>query len=539
MVQTVKPTLTLLVGPAGCGKTHLCTEAFEDALTVPVLLRDSKAGTSSVTGQVFFRADGTKPVPASPAGGPARTGTVMEPVLALADDILFILPTAEHRARMIDLVLRRGLPGFFQRRITTFDRALKEFLRLGGIDFATDVTRRIILKEIFRRLDFQYFKDAAQMPGFLELASRTLVELKEYLIRPEELQRRLKHLQERFPEFQFKYEDLAQIYEAYDAELKERNLTDLRDSLRLLEEGLKRGEFTAPKLRSVWIDGFSDFSRLQLAFVEFLTRHAGDVTVTLTIDQDPLRSSLFEIPIETQTALEDMGFIKKWMNENNFRAQNQTLKRLEQSLFREEPVIVSAPYGAPSGEAKQSDTKCHPRAVWSSAGRALGRTAPRGWRGESGDPESGFPLKASGNDRKMPPRKNVIQIFEATGLLGEIEMIAREIKRLARAYQYHFSDIAVLFRTTDPYIQVIQSVFRRFEIPVEIHERFRLKTSPIARTLASFFEILLNDWTRKDIFNFLKSSYVRSPSPFPLPLFAKGESVHRQIRLTDESASGG
>ena len=41
-------------------------------------------------------------------------------------------------------------------------------------------------------------------------------------------------------------------------------------------------------------------------------------------------------------------------------------------------------------------------------------------------------------------------------------------------------DIAVLFRATDPYLSVIQSVFRTFEIPYELHERFRLRLSPIA-----------------------------------------------------------
>ena len=404
MTQKLKPKLTLLIGPAGCGKTQVCTEAFDEAIS-----------TSSNL---------------------------------LADDHLFILPTAEHRARTIDLVLRRGLPGFFQRRITTFDRSLRELLRLGGLDFATDVTRRIILEEIFSRLKLQYFEGATQTAGFLELISRTIVELKEYLIRPDEFEKRLASLKKRFPEFALKYDDLIHIYQAYEHELKERNLTDQRDSLRLLEEGLNRGEFQSPELKCVWIDGFSDFSKLQLAFIEFLTRHANEVTVTLTVARDPFRSPLFSVVSETQAALEDMGFQKTWVEGKNYRSPGKTLQHLEQNLFRE-------------GKA----TKISPDAT--------------------------------------------VQVFEATGLLGEIEMIAREIKRLVRAHDYHFSDIALLFRNTDPYIQVIQNIFRKFEIPVEIHERFRLRTSPVARTLMSFFEILLNDWNRKDLFNFLKSSYVR------------------------------
>jgi len=405
VTRRTKPNLILLAGPAGCGKTHHSIEAFENALK--------------------------------------------ESENLLADDSLFIFPTAEHRARAIDLVLKHGLPGFFQRRITTFDRALKEFLKLGGFDFATDVTRRIILREILNRTEFQYFMGAINQAGFLELLGKMIVELKEYLISPEEFKRRLVPLKKRFPEFELKYADLEKVYDAYERELKKRGLIDQRDSLRLLEEGLERGEFSDPQLCKVWIDGFSDFSKLQLSFIEFLTRHADEVTVTLTVEEDPLRQVLFQVVSETQTMLEDLGFQKKWMGNKNYRTSDKLLQHLEKNLFRE------------------------------------------------------------GNITKIASDHSV-QIFEATGLLGEMEMIAREIKRLVRAQNYNFSDIAVLFRTTDPYIKVIQSVFRKFQIPIEIHERLRLRTNPIARTLLSFFEILLRDWSRTDIFNFLKSSYIRS-----------------------------
>ncbi len=415
-----QPKLILLLGPAGCGKTQFCTEAFEESL------KESN-----------------------------------DP---LKDHLLFILPTAEHRARTIDLILRKGLGGFFQRRITTFDRALKEFLKLGGVDFATDVTRRIILKEILGRLELQYFNDAQKTNGFLDLIAHTVIELKEYLIRPEDLQKKLAVLKKEFPDFSEKYDDLAQIYEAYEQELKSRNLTDQRDSLRLLEEGLSRGEFESPNLAHVWIDGFSDFSKLQLSFIEFLTRHADEITITLTLDQDPLRASLFELLSQTRAALEDIGFKTKWMEEKNHRAQTDELRHLEKNLFRANSSLQG--------------------------------------RGQS-------KIEAEITEKSSP---HSIRIFEATGLAGEMEMIAREIKKLIRGNQYHFSDIALLFRTTDPYIQVIQSIFRKFEIPFEIHERFRLRTTPIARTLSSFFEIFLNGWNRKDLFNFLKSSYVKFPS---------------------------
>lgn len=421
MTKSVKPNLILLLGPAGCGKTQRLSDSFAETLQ-----------------------------------------TAKDP---LKDDLLFILPTSEHRARILDLILRRGLAGFFQKRITTFDRALKEFLKLGGIQFATDVMRRMILKEVLANLKLHYFDSAQGAAGFLNLIAQTIVEFKEYLIRPEDLQNKLTLLKKEFPEFSLKYDDLCLIYEAYEKELKERRLTDQRDCLRVLEEGLKRGEFHSPQLTHVWIDGFSDFSKIQLSFIEFLTRHADQITITLTLDQNPLRGALFEPVLKTQAALEDLGFKSEWMESRNYRAQNHELKFLERNLFCSSIVVpgqqllLDPPIVVPAQEL----------------GVAL------------------FP----------------IQIFEATGLAGEMEMIAREIKKQMRLGNCHFSDVAVLFRNTDPYVHVIESVFRKFGIPFEIHERFRLSRTPLARTLLSFLGIFLNGWLREDVFNFLKSSYVK------------------------------
>ena len=224
--------------------------------------------------------------------------------------------------------------------------------------------------------------------------------------------------------------------------------------------------------------------------------------VTLTIDDDPLRGPLFEIVSETQSHLEDLGFEAKWMERRNYRASKPVLRHLEQNLFRETPTVIAS---------AAEETVSFPRKPF---GFARG-SEPVELR-ESIVPRS--PLKACGDDsmeiatpvlQTRNDEENLsIQIFEATGLTGEVEMIARQIKRFVRTHDYQFSDIAVLFRRADPYLPVVQSVFRRFRIPFELHERLRLKSMPFVRTLASFFHILLEGWNRKDLLNFLKSSYV-------------------------------
>ncbi len=406
MTQTTMPRLTLLLGPAGCGKTHRVIQEFAASLNTSDHL--------------------------------------------LRDDLLFILPTAEHRERIIDLVLRQGQLGFFHKRITTFDRSLRSYLNVGHLAFVTDASRLMILREILVRTGFRYFKTKTISSGFLELIAQTITELKENLIRPEELRRRLALLAKRFPEFEPKYLDLDAVFTAYDQELEKRNLIDQRDALQILEAALKRGEFNAPELDSVWVDGFSEFSKLQLAFIEFLARHSQKMTVTLTMDQDPFRKPLFEIVSETRARFEEMGFCTVWQEEKNWRAKSHALAHLSMSVFSEGAVKPIVP-------------------------------------------------------------DESIQVFEATGISGELELIAREIRKLVRGAQYYFSDIAVILRNVGPYASTLQSIFSKYEIPYEFHERERLRLTPIARTLQSFFAIFLNDWTRVDLLNFLKSSYVSIP----------------------------
>ncbi len=396
---------TLLIGPAGAGKTHHCLREFSEQIQ-----------------------------------------TSKDP---LQNHLLFILPTVEHRERIIDLLSRGAVHGFFGRYITTFDESLQSFLKLGDIHFASNVTRYLILKDLIAQGEFDYFKEAAKTKGFVDLVSRWIGELKESFVTANEFQKFILKLEQKFPESRVKYQELAKLYSDYHARLEHDQLKDKQDALFMLEEGLMRGAWKMPRFKQVWIDGFFDFSKLQLAFVKFLTRHSNGVTVTLALDVHSNRSTLFQIPHETKKRLLEMGFQITDLGNWNRRAQDKMLAHLDQNLFLEsEPVQIK--------------------------------------------PDS------------------AVQIFEATGLVGELEMIAREIKKIVRNRKLNYSDIALIFRQVGPYLNVIRSVFLGFDIPVEIHEREELRLNSMARTVMNLFRIFLGDWKREDLFNFLKSKYIHA-----------------------------
>jgi len=397
---------TLLMGPSGAGKTACLLDEFVSALK-------------------------TAPDP-------------------LASEFYFVLPSAEHTGRVISLILQRGVTGFFHRRVTTLARLIPEWFGLGDEGVAGNVTRYLILRELFVSRRWSYFEAVQDSPGFLNLMLDFIAELKESLISPACLRERMNHIKQIEPAAASKYEALADIYESYEAALAARGLRDPQDSLALYRAMKKEsGSGRTPRLKKVWLDGFFDFSDLQREYVRELCEISDEVTIALTLETQGLREDLFEPVHRTRESLEAMEFRPRVMAPGKNRDLPRSLVRLNEGLF------------------------------------------------------------ACGKSQSGPVQPEGLTVLEAVGMEGEIEMVAREIERLRRAGDYRFSDFAVLFRQVGDYDGVIRSVFARYDIPVEIHERERLRFSPMIQIIVKMLKVMCDGWPRSELMDFLKSSYVR------------------------------
>ena len=402
---------TLLIGPAGCGKTHRLLADFDETL------RLSKH--------------------------------------PLAEDFFFILPSAEHTDRIIHLILQRGHKGFFHRRVTTLSRLITEVFRVEQERVASNVTRFIFLREILERHTFEYFHSMQKSPGLLQLLSNFIAELREAMISPLQFRSQMDQLKKLEPDLATKYEALASVYEAYDEKLRSENLIDRHDLFRLFREKKERGEFRHLRFKKIWIDGFFDFSNLQLEYLKELAELTDEMTISLTQDSARDRRGVFEMVSQTEKILTEMGFKPRFLKPISHRTKEPALIHLERNIFKMVP----------------------------------GTFEP--------------------NDQKVPGTIcESVSIFEAIGMQGEIEMIAREIERLYRSGEYRFSDFALLLRNVGPYENVIRSVFGRYDLPLELHERERLDFSPMIHAVVTLLKIFYDGWKRTDLIHFLKSCYV-------------------------------
>ncbi len=361
----------------------------------------------------------------------------------------YILPSAEHAERILTLMMQGGLEGFFHRRITTLTRLVSELFGPGKQGISTNVSRFLIVREILAAENWEYFKEIQDAPGFAHLLLGFIAELKESLVSAEFFRERVNAMKPLEPAFRAKYEALASIYERYEAALAARGSKDREDIVFENAQAARQvGQKQKPIFQKLWLDGFYDFSPLQFACLEGLCGLAEEVTITLTCEEDAGRD-LFEAVLETREKLLSLGFQEERLAHRAGGKSRSTLAVLERGLFSTER------------------SKARP-----AAGPALA-------------------------------------VFEAVEMEGEIEMIARRIDRRVRAGDYRFSDFAILFREIGEYRPVLRSVFRRYVIPLEVHEREKLTFAPLIQVLVRLLAVFREGWRAADLLAFLKSGYIR------------------------------
>jgi ATP-dependent helicase/nuclease subunit B len=397
-------TKTLLIGPACSGKTHRVLEEFVAALR-------------------------ENPDP-------------------LARDMYFLVPSAEHTERVTAVTVQRGVPGFFNHRVTTLSRLFEDVFGLGNENFISDGGRYFVLREILEKGPWSYFDEIRQSPGLIHLLLSFIGELKESLISPPTFRAKMNELKRLEPEGCGKYEALADIYEAYAVALQNKGMKDRQDAVWECLSQKGRSTPGGNRFRKIWLDGFFDFSPLQLACLGRLCELTDDMVMTLTTESVSSPRNFFEPVDETRQALMEMGFRCEQMKRASRLLVPGALAAIEKNVFLSAAV------------------------------------------------------------KTVKPDESV-SFFEAVGLEGEMEMAVREILRFYRSGQYRFSDYAILLRQVGEYDSVIRSVFAKYGVPVEVHERERLSYAPLMQVIVRLLKIFQDGWKRTDLMGFLKSNYVR------------------------------
>lgn len=361
----------------------------------------------------------------------------------------FVLPSREHADRIQHLVLKKDIPGLFNAHIISINDLAPRLFGSVGVMRPTDAIRGAVI----RRILSGQTHSGAHFPYFdavkdLRGFHDLLIDLvKEFTSSLLSIDAFEERSQALLGDggFKAKFRDFSILLKNYEIEIKALGLQEAETSIDLMQSQA----LLAQKPDLVILDGFYHFNRSQQALLEVATSIASQVIVTLTLPDRGADSMLFEYPERTRLFLRRLGFQEiKAPFSRCYRTDNPELLHLQKQLFSLTPDVYPNP--------------------------AIS-----------------------------------LEILEAPSVRTEIEMIARKIRQLYREQPYHYSDICVIFRTIGRYEKIVRSVFREYQVPVYIHERFRLVENGFVAVLCSFLRLLIEDWPRDDVFYILKSSFFR------------------------------
>ena len=349
--------------------------------------------------------------------------------------------------------------GCFTPGVTTFDRFAEDVLREAKAPVRG--MGRLMKRRLVRRLideqvaggGLKHFGPIASTVGLVDLMSDFICEMKRLEIWPEDFRRACQSRG-----MTDKDAELSTIYEEYQKRLTANNLYDAEglfwSARRLLREGQRR---PFERLQFVAVDGFADFTRTQHEILELIADRVDDMWITLPVEAEPVRADLFNKSIKTMDEL-----LRRYSN-----VTAQLVDRRESFAWPAMRHIEKHIFEDPRVARPASDT--------------VG-----------------------------------VEILAAAQKIGEIKMIASQVKRLlaigcatSGGQPVRPDEICIVFRSVDEWTDLIRETFEEFGVSVALESSEPLVQSRAVCAMVNLLRLDLEDWPFRDLLALLGNSYFK------------------------------
>jgi len=381
--------------------------------------------------------------------------------------IFYLVPDQMTFEQEYTLFKDQDLQGSIRTQVVSFSRLAWRILQeTGGAvrQFISSVGIQMVLRKIIeeKQGDWLVFQKAMEKQGFLDQLENIITEFKRYEITPEILRLQQDHLNQYVHKepgevaLANKLEDLIYIYEKLMQSLQD-NYIDSEDQLQLLAEKINDTDFLNDA--EVYIDGFHNFTPIELSVIETLMKKCKQVTVLLTVDQPTEEKSDLDLFYKTSETYHTLQSIAQ---ENNINIEETITLQPENGRFKERPYFLH--------------------------------------------------LEQHFNETPSPAYQGQvpIKLAEAVHPRAEVEGVAQEILHLVRDKNYRYRDIALFLRQPDTYHDLIATIFKDYNIPVFIDEKQTMLNHPLIEFLRSVFEIVEGNWRYEPVFRVLKTGFIPS-----------------------------
>lgn len=291
--------------------------------------------------------------------------------------------------------------------------------------------------------------------GFVDEMKSMMSEIFQYNIKQDTID----EIMEQIPEDSVvagKMQDIRHIYEEFEAFAGERYIV-AEQLVELLTRHVGQSKLVCGS--SLYFDGFTGFTPVQLELVEKLMTCADDLTFSFTLDD---RDQKYE-------------HIKDY---ELFYLTKTTIKKLTEAAAAagveiESPVVLPGTINYRLGENRELFF----------LERNLFRSPYQKWK----QPLERIHLTATGDGQ------------------DEIVFVASTIRRLVREKGYRYKDIAIVAGDLEQASHIYERVMDEYEIPVFIDANACLKANPCAETIRSVLAVLTDDFSYDSVFRFLKA----------------------------------
>jgi len=413
--------------------------------------------------------------------GSGKTHLVLQKFLHYVDEhkednVIFILPTHSQVGHLRDHILRASeYKGYLDTGLVTFSGLANRIL--DHVDSAplrkplNESEKDLVLSSILKDADTGYFSEVSDYAGFKSAFLDFIREIKENSLDPPAFKNVLKTVQtgKRQSPLNLKCNELVVLYDRYQQVLKKNRFLDKEDLLAQAQSHMDKNTFSEVEL--LLVDGFHDYTQLELKFLAKLTSLVPNVYITLPHQTSDPVPPAFRVSHKTYSRLTGLGLKELRLDENK-RTTSQMLRHIEAKVFSqpEEPVVT-----------------------------------------ESDSPNIS------------------LQITAAANVQDEVEQIARRIRKLTYGEGYAFSQIAVIFRSIEKYHDLVEDTFTRFSIPVRIYGKNSLKENPLIKAIMNTISIFTNKWQDEAVWKVLKSN-----TGIEVSLINKLEYEYLKIGKTDD-----
>ncbi|MDF2911240.1 MAG: addB [Sporolactobacillus laevolacticus] len=375
--------------------------------------------------------------------------------------LIYLVP--EHMTFSMEYTLAstQGLDGMTRLNVYSMSRlALRVLQQTGGATrfHLNEIGISMLLRKIVEqnKNDLRLFRKASQQNGFYDLLSDTLIEFKRFCLEPEQIATQSIDMGTGSADqllLKDKLHDLSLIYQSFSRALEGKYI-DSEDYLKLMIERVDETEFL--KQSEVWIDGFQTMTPQELLVTEKLMATCKRVTIALGTDQAyeraPDEFSSFRHPA--------LLFI-------------QLRERAEMDQQFIEPIILKKAVLRPETEALKN-LNLH-----------FGQ----------------YPTQSS-------EKTEGVILTEAANRREEVEQAARNILTRARTHGDRFREMTVLVRNLADYRDLIETIFKDYEIPVFIDQKSPMKHHPLIEFIRSALEAIQQNWRYEPIFRCIKTDFL-------------------------------